>query len=119
MRLIDLDAFREEYDLREHCEDCGRRNKKACDYPSYSARDFCGWLDDAPTVDAVPIKAISAWLAAYAAPPNYALEEICNDIDPDRIVYTANDRAMAWEYHWEHLMDCGLLQEEPNGTDNP
>lgn len=56
MRLIDLDAFREEYDLRERCEDCGRRDKKACDYPTYSARDFCGWLDDAPTVDAVPVK---------------------------------------------------------------
>lgn len=56
MRLIDLDAFRADYELREHCEECGRYGKKDCDYPSYSARDFCGWLDDAPTVDAAPVK---------------------------------------------------------------
>lgn len=69
MRLIDLDAFREEYDLREHCDDCGRRNKKACDYPSYSARDFCGWLDDVPTVEAVPLDKLCDWLAARYEPP--------------------------------------------------
>ena len=72
-----------------------------------------------PTIDAVPIKAISTWLAAYADPPKYALEAICNDIDPASIVYTANDRARAWEYHWQHLMECGLMQEEQDGTDNP
>lgn len=114
MRLIDLDDFREEYDLREHCEDCGRRNKKACDYPSYSARDFCGWLDDAPTVDAVPIKAISAWLAGYAAPPKYALDKF-----PESGQCLANTRAAAWEHHIRTMMECGLLQEEQDGIDNP
>ena len=117
MRLIDLDAFREEYDLREHCEDCGRRNKKACDYPSYSARDFCGWLDDAPVIEAVPVHDISVWLAAYAAPPKYALDEIAGT-DPGRIV-TVDTLVKAWEYHWKNLMECGLLREEQDGTDNP
>lgn len=50
MRLIDADAFREDYALAERCEDCRRYGKKDCDYPYYSARDFCGWLDDAPTI---------------------------------------------------------------------
>jgi rRNA maturation protein Nop10 len=54
-RYIDVDAFRADYELREHCEECGRYGKKDCDYASYSARDFCGWLDDAPTVEAVPV----------------------------------------------------------------
>ena len=118
MRLIDLDAFREEYDLREHCEDCGRRNKKACDYPSYSARDFCGWLDDAPTVEAVPIKPLSAWLAAYAAPPDYALETVIRDgNDPASILYTVNGRAKAWELHLKTLIESGLIEEE-HGNDN-
>ena len=67
-------------------------------------------LDAQKTVESVSIKAISAWLAAYAAPPNYALEAICNDIDPASIVYTENDRAMAWEYHWKHLVECGLME---------
>ena len=83
------------------------------------AKHVCDEIDAAPTIDAVPIKAISAWLAAYAAPPNYALEVIYKDTDPASIVYTANDRARAWEYHWKHLMECGLLQEEQDGTDNP
>ena len=66
-----------------------------------------------PTVDAVPIKAISEWLAAYAAPPKYAIDEV------NGAILDANDRARAWEYHWQHLMECGLLQEEQDGTDNP
>ena len=82
MRLIDLDAFREEYDLREHCEDCGRRNKKECDYPSYSARDFCGWLDDVPTIDAVPIKPLCAWLVANALQRN-CLAQYAKDWEND------------------------------------
>jgi len=63
-----------------------------------------------PTIEAVPIKPLCAWLAAYAAPPNYALEAICNDIDPASIAYTANDRARAWEYHLKQLMECGLME---------
>lgn len=65
-----------------------------------------------PTVDAVPIKALSAWLAGYAAPPNYALDAITEDIDPASIVYTVNDRAKAWEYHLKQLMECGLMEVE-------
>jgi hypothetical protein len=74
-------------------------------------------IEEAPTIDAVPIKAISVWLAAYAAPPKYALDEIAGT-DPGRIV-TVDTLVNAWEYHWKYLMECGLLQEEQNGTDNP
>jgi hypothetical protein len=70
-----------------------------------------------PTVDVVPIKAISAWLAAYAAPPKYAIDEIAGTAN-DRIV-TVDTLVKAWEYNWKYLMACGLLQEEQNGTDNP
>ena len=58
MRRIDVDAFREEYALAERCEDCPRYGKKDCDYPNYSARDFCGWLDDAPTVGWIDAKVV-------------------------------------------------------------
>jgi len=53
--LIDRAAFRKDYALGERCESCERYGKKDCEYPTYSARDFCGWLDDAPIVDAVPV----------------------------------------------------------------
>ena len=51
MRLIDVDAFRKEYNLAERCKECPRYMKRDCDQSLYSARDFCGWLDDAPVID--------------------------------------------------------------------
>lgn len=77
MRLIDLDAFRSDYELREHCEECGRYGKKDCDYASYSARDFCGWLDDAPTVPAVPLDKLCEWLAEHYGSPCQLAEIDC------------------------------------------
>lgn len=62
-----------------------------------------------PTIEAVPVHGISVWLAAYAAPPKYAIDEIAGT-DPDRIV-TADTLVKAWEYHWKNLMDCGLMEE--------
>ena len=55
MRLIDIDAFRKEYRMNGHCEKC-ERNPRECTYNGCSMMDFCDWLDDAPTVDAVPVK---------------------------------------------------------------
>ena len=66
-----------------------------------------------PAVDAVPLEPLCEWLAGYAAPPKYAIDEV------NGAILDANDRARAWEYHWQHLMECGLLQEEQDGTDNP
>jgi len=63
-----------------------------------------------PAIDAVPIKAISAWLAAYAAPPKYAIDAVNGKI------LDANDRAMAWEYHWKHLMGCGLMEVDDDAN---
>ena len=74
-------------------------------------------IADEPSVPAVPVHDISVWLAAYAAPPKYAIDEIAGT-DPGRIV-TVDTLVKAWEYHWKYLMECGLLQEEQNGTDNP
>jgi len=54
MRLIDVDAFMAAYGMAERCEDC-RSNSKECEYSDFTRRDICGWLDDAPTVDAAPI----------------------------------------------------------------
>lgn len=54
-RYIDIDAFRKEHRMNEHCEDC-ERNARECQYNDFSMMDFCGWLDNAPTVDAAPVK---------------------------------------------------------------
>lgn len=59
MRLIDVDALKADYGMKDDCADCDkelRGKSKACEFDRvYTKMDFCGWLDDAPTVDAVPI----------------------------------------------------------------
>lgn len=58
MRLVDADALKEDCRMANDCKDC-KTNVRACNYDYvYTKKDFCGWLDDAPTVDAVPI----AWV---------------------------------------------------------
>lgn len=58
-RLIDVDAFKADYGMKDDCADCDkelRGKSKACEFDRvYTKMDFCGWLDDAPTVDAVPV----------------------------------------------------------------
>jgi hypothetical protein len=52
--LIDRDAFKSDYGMKDDCADCEKelRGKvKACEYDRiYSKMDFCGWLDDADVV---------------------------------------------------------------------
>lgn len=48
--LIDRDAFRADFSMGENCNNCGIELKR-CEYDRiYTKMDFCGWLDDAPTV---------------------------------------------------------------------
>ena len=48
--LIDRDAFRADFSMGENCDKCGIELKR-CEYDRiYTKMDFCGWLDDAPTV---------------------------------------------------------------------
>lgn len=55
-RLIDADALKADYGMAEDCKDC-KTGYLSCEYDRiYSKMDFCGWLDDAPTVDAVPVR---------------------------------------------------------------
>lgn len=55
-RLIDVDKFKADCGMADDCEDC-KQNASLCQYDIiYSKMDFCGWLDDAPTVDAVPVR---------------------------------------------------------------
>ena len=55
-RLIDIDVFRQDNKFAEECKNCKREKKWDCDRQMYSARDICGWLDDAEIVDAAGMK---------------------------------------------------------------
>lgn len=55
MKLIDADELRAIHSMGEDCIDC-HQNVRHCQYDrNYTKMDFCGWLDDAPTVDAAPV----------------------------------------------------------------
>lgn len=58
-RLIDVDKFKADYGMKDDCADCDkelRGKSKSCEFDRvYTKMDFCGWLDDAPTVDAVSV----------------------------------------------------------------
>ena len=56
MRLIDADVLKADYGMADDCKDC-KTGYRSCEYDRiYSKMDFCGWLDDAPTVDAIPVE---------------------------------------------------------------
>lgn len=59
-RLIDVDALKADYGMKDDCADCDkelRGKSRKCEFDRiYSKMDFCGWLDDAPTVDVVPAR---------------------------------------------------------------
>ena len=53
--MIDVDALKADYGMADDCKDC-KTGYRSCEYDRiYSKMDFCGWLDDAPTVDAIPV----------------------------------------------------------------
>lgn len=59
MRLIDADALKADYGMKDDCADCEKELQgkvRSCEYDHiYSKMDFCGWIDDAPTIDAVEV----------------------------------------------------------------
>lgn len=60
MRLIDADAL-----IKNICtEQCGKR-REDCD----ARCEYVTFIDNAPTIDSVPIKPLARWLAGYAMPP--------------------------------------------------
>jgi len=56
MRLVDADALKADCQMANDCKDC-KTYVRDCEYDRiYTKMDFCGWLDDAPTVEAVPVR---------------------------------------------------------------
>lgn len=56
MRLIDADVLKADYGMADDCKNC-KTAYRSCDYDrNYSKMDFCGWLDGAETVDAIPVE---------------------------------------------------------------
>lgn len=79
-RLIDADKLKSEHNMKDDCAECDkelRGTSKACEFDKvYTKMDFCGWIDDAPTVDAAPV-AHSEWIPKEKADTPYGLEMEC------------------------------------------
>lgn len=54
MRPIDADTLKRAHGMGDDCAECDketRRKSTTCEYDrAYTLMDFCGWIDDAPTV---------------------------------------------------------------------
>lgn len=51
MRLIDADALKADYGMADDCKQC-EQNVRECQYERiYTKMDFCGWIDDAETIE--------------------------------------------------------------------
>lgn len=73
MRLIDVDTFKREHRMAYMCGDCDR-NTRECEYDSgFSLMDFCGWLDDAPTIES------QQWTLCSERLPDYGVSVLTWD----------------------------------------
>lgn len=56
-RLIDADALKADYGMKDDCKDCEKELQgyvRQCQYNAvYTKMDFCEWIDSAPTIDLV------------------------------------------------------------------
>jgi len=54
-RLIDADDLKQLHGMKDDCADCEKEIKgkvKSCEYDRvYTLMDFCGWIDDMPTIE--------------------------------------------------------------------
>lgn len=56
-KLIDADAFLNRYGMAKSCDGCDvcKRNQGRCKSKMISLYDLCGFIEDEPTIDAVPV----------------------------------------------------------------
>ena len=85
MRLIDVDAFKNDYRMANECKDC-QTPVRTCEYDRvYTKMDFCEWLDSASTVQPV-----QRWIPCS--------EKLPESIKPVIITWRNNDPKSYYQY---------------------
>ena len=56
MRLIDVDVLKSDYGMADDCKNCKTGWRSCQGDNTYTKMNFCGWIDDAETVDAIPVE---------------------------------------------------------------
>ena len=54
-RLIDADELKQDHFMGDECETCINDAGRCQNWHVYTKMDFCEWIDNAPTVDAVEV----------------------------------------------------------------
>ena len=73
--LIDREALKDAHGLGTDCGNC-KQSARSCQYDrDFSRMDFCEWLDDAPAIDAVPVKFIDEVIEYLTKCRDYAIHE--------------------------------------------
>lgn len=102
-RLIDVDALKQSLRMGEDCEKC-ETDWKSCQYDMvYSKMDFCGWIDDAPTIQ--PIVKIADNVYLSDTMPQHDKEKIMDMADKEAI------ERMAEFIYENHLYQREVIQE--------
>lgn len=89
MRLIDADVLKADYGMADDCKNCKTGWRSCQGDNTYTKMNFCGWLDDAPTVDAIPVvrKPVEGYEGYYEVDQFgrvYALDRIVHVSDNGR-----------------------------------
>lgn len=116
MRLIDVDALRADYGMAEDCKKC-KTGYRSCEYDRiYSKMDFCGWLDDAPPVDAVPARH-GKWVDENGNRPyGYRFNWLCSECGRPQHTSTAKLlKEFEEEHRWCHFCGARMDGKEGNG----
>jgi len=106
MRAIDVDMLKKDLNMADNCDECPL-NGKECEYGSiYSKKDFCQWLDDAPTIESTP-----HWIPCSKRVP----EE-----DEQVLVYLYDSPYIAWiDSNGEWNTEDFTLDKEKDREDEP
>lgn len=106
MRLIDADALYKSFGASGSCNNCPLFDAYKCQYYNeHTLMEFCERIDDAPTVDAVPVKH-THWV-----------------IERGETVMHCNSCGWAFEYYggleeeWNYCPHCGAKMDEVTEDD--
>lgn len=113
-RLIDVDTLRKDFKVAERCDNCPQYNRDCNADVVFSRVDICVILDDAPIVDAEPVRH-GRWVKMTGMlPPEYHGHYCCSECE-----WHMKGLRNSWTREEELLYcpNCGAKMEEDNEDD--
>lgn len=99
MRLIDADALYKSFGASGNCSNCPLDWYKCQYYNEHTLMEFCERIDDAPTVDAEPVKR-GRWLDGTCSE--------CGKHAVNRVMFRGE---VVWEDSYDYCPHCGARMD--------